>query len=653
MNKSELCKKISAGMLLVTMGLYSVPVFAYSKDETVYSKIDSEGNNYKTIVSTHLKNTDNEDILDDITNLTNIKNTNGDEKFSQNGNSLIWETQKHDIYYQGESDEELPITCSIKYELDEEEISAKDIAGKSGKVKVTITYVNKSENLVNINGKTEKLYTPFIVVAGTIINNENNKNIQVSNGKVVDNGNKTIVLGMALPGLQESLNISKDKLEIPNSIEITMDATDFEMGSIMNYVTPKLLEDDDLSIFDSLDEIYSQVSTLQNSMNQIQDGANALKDGADTYTEKMQEFENAMEMVQDGMASANSNYTKINDGIKTLNSSTGTLNSGSKEVADGVSQIETNLKTINEKLGNVLEGTQNLKSGETEIITGIDTILTKLDNINLSDNTEKIVELQKLVKANKETINKLTESTKQLNQQYETTKNDQILTQINSNKSLIGLLQLNTQSQEETIATLKATDLSAINELKTGLNKAKTGLTKLSKGTDNLTSGVTQIKEGTSLLAEKTGELTQGANKIYKGTTKLTQATKTLKEGSSEMKDGLNKLDNSSTQLLEANTQLTEGAQTINNGATTLADGITSFNEQGIKKICNFVNGDLKDLTIRIEKLTDLSKSYNSFTIAQEGVEVNSKFIMIIDAIKNENVIEKQEYIIENDNKEK
>lgn len=646
MNKNGLCKKISAGMLLITMSLYATPVFAYSKDETVYSKINSEGNSYKTIVSTHLRNTDNEDILKDITNLTNIKNTNGDEKFSQNGNDLIWEAQKHDIYYQGESDKELPITCSIKYELDGEEISAEDIAGKSGKVKVTITYINKSENLVNINGKTEKLYTPFVVVAGTIINNKANKNIEVSNGKVIDDGSKTIVLGIALPGLQESLNISKDKLEIPNSIEITMNATDFEMGSVMNYVTPKLLEDDDLNIFDGLDEIYSQVSTLQNSMNQIQDGANTLKDGTGTYTEKMQEFENAMEMVQDGMESANSNYTKINDGIKALNGSTGTLNSGSKEVADGVSQIETNLKTINEKLGDVLEGTQSLKSGEKEIITGIDTILTKLDNIDVSDNTEKIAELQKLVTANKETINKLTESTKQLNQQYEATKNEQILTQISSNKSLIGLLQLNTQAQEETIATLKATDLSAINELKTGLNKVKTGLTKLSKGTEELESGVTQLEEGTSVLAEKTEKLTKGANEIYQGTTKLTQAAKKLKDGSSDMKDGLNKLDNSSTKLLEANTQLTEGAQTINNGVIDLADGITVFNEQGIKKICNFVNGDLKDLTTRIEKLTDLSKTYNSFTIAQEGVETNSKFIMIIDAVKKQEST-KEKYIIE------
>jgi putative membrane protein len=164
MDKNELCKKVSAGMLLVTMSLYATPVFAYSKDETVYSKLNSEGNSYKTIVSTHLKNTDSENTLNDMTNLTNIKNTNGDEKFSQNGNSLIWDAQKHDIYYQGESENELPISCSVKYELDGEEISAKDIAGKSGKVKVTINYENKSENLVNINGKTQKLYHHLLLL---------------------------------------------------------------------------------------------------------------------------------------------------------------------------------------------------------------------------------------------------------------------------------------------------------------------------------------------------------------------------------------------------------------------------------------------------------------------------------------------------------
>ena len=194
--------------------------------------------------------------------------------------------------------------------------------------------------------------------------------------------------------------------------------------------------------------------------------------------------------------------------------------------------------------------------------------------------------------------------------------------------------------------------VAIINELKAGLTQVKTGLTKLSAGTDSLTSGVTQIKGGTALLAEKTGELSQGANTIYQGTTKLAQATSTLKDGSSQMKDGLNTLDNSSAQLLQANTQLTEGAQTINDGATTLADGIATFNEEGIQKICNFVNGDLKDLTTRAEKLTDLAKSYNSFTMVEDGVESNSKFVMIIDAVKKQEATSKQEYIVEDNNKQ-
>lgn len=656
MKSNKVISKIVASTLLCSMVGYTLPVFAYTKDETVYSKLDSEGKNYKTIVSTHIENSEYADTINDMSDLLNIKNTSGDETYTQDGNKFVWNANKNDIYYQGESEKELPIECEVKYELDGKEVSANEIAGKSGKVKITLQYKNKEERTININGKDEKMYVPFVVVAGTIIKNENARNIEISSGKVVDDGTKTVIVGMAMPGLQESLGISSDEIDIPNNIEITMDATNFEMGSIMNYVTPKLLEDEDIESFDGLDELYSQVETLQSSMNQIQDGANALKEGTDTYTEKMQEFENAMGMIQSGMASANSNYTKINDGIKTLNNSTGTLNNGSKQVADGVSQIETNLNTINEKLGEVLAGTQSLKSGETELITGIDTILTKLNGIDVSDNTEKITELTQLVNTNKATIEKLTSATTVLTKQYETLEDEQakaqVKTQIDFNKQMIQLLTVNTQAQEQTIATLKATDLSAINELKAGLTQVKTGLTKLSAGTDSLTSGVTQIKGGTAVLAEKTGELSQGANTIYQGTTKLAQATSTLKDGSSQMKDGLNTLDNSSAQLLQANTQLTEGAQTINDGATTLADGIATFNEEGIQKICNFVNGDLKDLTTRAEKLTDLAKSYNSFTMVEDGVESNSKFVMIIDAVKKQEATSKQEYIVEDNNKQ-
>ena len=91
------------------------------------------------------------------------------------------------------------------------------------------------------------------------------------------------------------------------------------------------------------------------------------------------------------------------------------------------------------------------------------------------------------------------------------------------------------------------------------------------------------------------------------------------------------------------------GTTQINDGATTLADGIKTFNEEGIEKICNYINGDAKDLTTRVEKLTELSKEYNNFTMLDGENLGEVKFIMIIDAVKQqtENEQNKEEAIVE------
>ena len=188
MKNNKVISKVISGTLLCSMVGYTLPVFAYTKDETVYSKMDSNGKNYKTIVSTHIKNTENADLINDLSDLLNVKNTSGDETYTQDGNKFVWNANKNDIYYQGESSKELPIECNVKYELDGKELSASEIAGKSGKVKITLQYTNKEERTVDINGKKVKIYVPFVVVAGTIIENENARNIEVSSGKVVDDG---------------------------------------------------------------------------------------------------------------------------------------------------------------------------------------------------------------------------------------------------------------------------------------------------------------------------------------------------------------------------------------------------------------------------------------------------------------------------------
>ena len=99
--------------------------------------------------------------------------------------------------------------------------------------------------------------------------------------------------------------------------------------------------------------------------------------------------------------------------------------------------------------------------------------------------------------------------------------------------------------------------------------------------------------------------------------------------------------------------ELTSGLNELNNGSSELAEGMTKFNNEGIKQICNYINGDVKDITTRVQKLSNLSKQYNNFTMLNGNNEGNVKFIMIIDAIKKQEDTTKEQAILNNseDNK--
>ena len=647
---NKVISKIVSGTLLCSMVGYTLPVFAYTKDETVYSKLDASGSNYKTIVSTHIENTENEELIKDLSDLLNVKNTSGDETFTQDGSTFTWNANKNDIYYQGESQKDLPIECKVKYELDGKELSANEIAGKSGKVKITLQYTNKEERTVTVNGKKVKMYVPFVVVAGTIVKNENNQNITISNGKVIDDGTKTTVIGMAMPGLQESLGVSVDEVEIPSNIEITMDATDFETNGIFSYVTPKVLEEEDINAFDKLDEIYAQLNTLQGSMNQIQEGANTLKDGAETYSEKSQEFNNAMNQVSEGVSSVNSNYSQIDTGITTINQGSTSLKNGAEQLNAGIGELSSKLTSIPDSIEALYAGSTQVLNGLNDtqangkttpgLVTGVNTIVESLQTSNTGLNTA----LENLSATSQGTIDALTannQTLKAVQQALGATEEAKT-----ANKTMIENLEKQIKANETIIAKYNQYKAGADiqkQELAKKVSSSKESLTTVTKGMTTLRNAMTQVNAGLGQLNTASKKLPDALNQLSAGSKSLVSGTKTLSaganklsKGSTALKSGIQTLDTSTQQLTTANGQLTEGAKTLSDGATTLAEGIQTFNEQGIKKICNYINGDLRDITERTEKLTELSKEYNNFTMLNDGNEGEVKFIMIIDAVKKQ-----------------
>ena len=629
--------KISASILLGTMLVYTLPVAAFTKDETVYTNAKSNGEQYQTIVTDHLINEEDEKLLKDMTNLLNIENTSGDEKFTQDGESLVWEADSNDIYYKGEIDQELPVKLNIKYELDGKEISSDEIAGKSGKVKITISFENKEEHEVQINGKTEKMYTPFVVATGTYINNDNNKNIEVTNGKAIDDGSKTMVVGLTFPGMQESLNIDKDTLEIPTSIEITMETTNFEMNNIINYTTPKLIEDSELDIFSKLDDIYSKVETLQSASKQIENGAKTLSDGTTTYVEKSEEFNQALNKFSDGVSSANTSYSRIDAGIKNLNSSVPDLTSGTKSLSDNLGAVNNGVKTMSDMLDGSQESMNNLKNGAQNISGG----LTQLSAaMKTTDYTEQINKIKSQIGTNTKMITTLTTTTEQLSKVLEDTTLSEATAQA---------IKAQITANQSTIATLTA-DNAYLNNMITSLNASNTQIGKLKQQVDTLAQGAKDVSDGVNGLLDQVGELNTkikvlntntgkmavGANKLYQGTLGLEAGTTKLAQGSEQMKAGLSTINTSSQALYSANNQLVEGAKTIQSGAAELAEGTAEFNKTGIDVICNYVTGDLKNLETRAEKLKELSDEYNTFTKLDDENKGKVKFITVVDSIKKD-----------------
>ena len=648
MKNNKVISKVISGALLCSMVGYTFPVFAYTKDETVYSKMDSNGKNYKTIVSTHIKNTENADLINDLSDLLNVKNTSGEETYTQDGNKFVWNANKKDIYYQGESSKELPIECNVKYELDGKELSASEIAGKSGKVKITLQYTNKEERTVDINGKKVKMYVPFVVVAGTIIENENARNIEVSSGKVVDDGSKTVVVGMAMPGLQESLGLSDDEVEIPSNVEITMDATNFETSSIMSYVTPKVLEEDDLKVFDNLDEIYGQVNTLQTSMNQIQDGANTLKDGTTELATGANTLKDGVTTAYNGAQTISSEVAKSTQSLKndksealdgkTLESIKQQAAAASKLTEEQKAQIKAQAQTssvLTEEQKAQIKAQAAAKAQLTDDQKAQIIALAKQGAVLTKDQEAEITSQAKASSILTEEQKAAIITNAQAN--YPTTLTD-------AEKALLIATAQSTATQtavNTALATAKntaektavATALAVAQKVATETAETTAVETAQQIATQTaITTALTtaQSTATTTAMQTSTTVAKQVGNQAKKTfTNQVVSQMNTLGNGLNQLTSGLSELNNGATTLAN-------GTNQVNDGATTLAEGIKTFNEDGIKKICNYINGDVKDLTTRAQKLTDLSKDYNNFTMLDGENDSEVKFIMIAEAVKKQ-----------------
>lgn len=775
------------------------------KDESVYLISDANGNVNKTIVVDHLKNKDKKDTLEDASNLSDIENVKGKEKFTQSGDKLTWQAGGKDIYYQGTATAEPPVTQKVTYYLDGKEISPEDLAGKSGKVKIRFDYTNTTSYTETVNGEKQTVSVPFAAITGLVLG-DGFENIEVTNGKAEVSDSSSVVLGYALPGLKDSLGI-KDKdldgdVNIPEYMEMTADVKNFSMPAAMTFV----VNASDYVSTDGIDtsDLDDMINDLKDASTQLQDGSKTLAEGTDTLADglstlqsKLGTFASGVGTLQSGLKTYTDGVSTLSGGLNTLGNSTGALVSGADKLNSGAGQLASGSATLKDGLKTYTDGASTLAAGASNLDAGMDTLKSGTDTLSqsapslvsgvnsLSDgintldkalktpmseeeaakykeaakagvdakladdtnatsynNTKKYAaneyykemtsdsSVEKTVeslKANKTLYNMIYSTVEaQVKQQIEATVVQQAgealvkkyEDQLGSRESAIkaiykasgkdydndvkALSTSNTDSQLKTMATQvldgvassskDAVGTSVADAAKTGAETGAqeaviTGIDSTKKNIsdqinakqesgESLVSGATKLNLGAKVLAEKLPELTKGvadlkdgssqlnagaakltsnndtlnagatalnagASKLSAGTQSLMNSVPTLTSGIKQLVDGSNtlvannaqlnsgasQLADGTNQIVSGVDQLTTGSKTLSEGAHTLADGMVQFNEEGINKILDAYNGDLKPFTDKLQAVIDAGEEYQTYSAIADGQTGSVKFI--------------------------
>lgn len=634
---------------------------AAEKEETVYVIAAADGSVKKIIVSDWLKNPNKADRLTDKTELSDDVDIKGDAQYTMNPNNMrVWNADGNDVYYQGTIEKPLPVDVAVSYKLNGKAISSEELAGKSGEVSMRFDYTNNQKKDVEIDGKTETIYVPFIMMTGMMLDNEIFSDIRVSNGKLVNDGDRSVIMGFAMPGMQENLGIDKNDFEIPSYVEVTANVNNFALTTTLTVATNDIFNSINLDGIDSLDSLGDSLGELQSASQQLIDGSSALYGGLSALLEKSGELvqgidklyagakqlKGGAESLNAGSAELNAGVRELNAGLEALAENSDSLNGGAKQVFDSL------LSTADSQLAaaglNVPKLTvENYKATLNSVLGSMD----KDAVYNMAYSTAKS-QVTKAVYAQEATVRAQVEATVRRQvleavlaslgqpmsaKEYElAVAGGQISEEMQEQISEAVEAQINSEAVRGRISSATSAKLNEL--IETNMKSAEVQ--------SQITAAVSQAQAGAGSINALIAQLdsynefykgviayTDGVSQACAGSRKLTAGSAQIKAGAAPLADGADELYEALGALKSGSGALVNGVAKLNSGAMQLSDGMKEFNEKGVRRLTDVFDGDLNVLITRLKATSDVSKAYQSFAGIADGTQGSVKFIYKTDSI--------------------
>ncbi len=588
------------------------------KIETTYAIMDSDGNLTKTIVSEQLANNKKEKTLNDVSNLKNIENTSGNEKFTQDGNNLTWDADGNKIQYKGDATTELPVDVKVSYYLDGQRKTAKEIAGKSGNITIRFDYDVKREEVAN--GKTYK--HPYTMASGLILDNAHFSDVKVSGGKAVDNGNQTIAFGIAFPSMNENLGIDRSKMNIPSFVEISAYTDKFEIVGTYTLALSGLFNDINTT---EVNGAKGKIQEVKNGLNLLSDSSNKLLKGADDLAAGATEFDNGMAAFVSGVNKLQDGSGKLTSGMDELSKGLMTLSANSAQINDGIAKLELSIfdnatKQMRSKTGDesitltpatyvqVIQGISDnaiataehklraslAKQGVTDANLQNQILSVAYNSLMSSDKTEASMDeiaaaiqnagviakeagfVQKSIDKNQSAVIQILKGQGYTDEQITT----ELIAVYSTSLELAGgnPNAIDSKIQETSKEYVKATVIFKNGGINASDNVSKLAAIAIGKETPKqLTELKTNLDQVESLVAG-IRQYTSGVDSAAIASQKINSGMGDLNKGILDLKDGSIKLSSASKKL--------------KNGIDSLDSGLHRFNNEGIEKFVNGLKGN-------------------------------------------------------------
>ncbi len=444
MNKT--LRGLTAGLLAGALSFTCVPAAVFAKDkddsdsdssknggtektETVYAFLNEDGDVKKTLVSSWIHNDKGISNITETLDLQDVENVKTEEEPTVKGDEYTWSVEGKDVYYQGTTDKKLPVDVDLSYELDGKKISARDLAGKSGHLKTIVSFKNNESKKVSVNGRNVTIHPAFL--AGGLMNFDNEvfTNVKCSQGTLVNDGSKEMMMFAAVPGLEQTLKSADlqsiiDKISLADDVVIEADVKNYEAPDLYIAMT------DDFDI-DDIEEI-SQISELTDGVSQLSEAADELEAGSGKLAD-------GTTQLKDGIApltSAGSQIDQLKQALKLLDDGSGDLKEGIDQYTDGVSQLNDGMKSLDRITGGIstlhdaFTSGSDLKKGTSSLAAGLKQMEQKLDSMDpsaiqgldqqIAGYKKQLDQMNTMIENDKKTVDGLSQSMTQMSSALDT-----------------------------------------------------------------------------------------------------------------------------------------------------------------------------------------------------------------------------------------